>query len=167
MKPIVFLDIDGVLNTSKNYHEWNMANSANDIWVPDADDPFILKLFDPINVAHLNTLTTCINAEIVVSSSWRMLYKNDFNKLRDILISAGVVANIIGTTPTIIPEREGAIQAWLLGTCKKEVPAIILDDDNRFIELRPWLVEVSQFTGFIERDIDIAIKKLEVLWRRS
>jgi hypothetical protein len=66
MNPIVFLDIDGVLNTGKEYHEWNSAHDEalkekkegyNDRWLSPAGDPFAELLFGREHVDALNQIT--------------------------------------------------------------------------------------------------------------
>ena len=70
---IIFLDIDGVLNSELWYKEVKYANLEE-------------KHFSPALVENLNTITDQTGAKIVVSSSWRKnktleQLKNLFDKL--------------------------------------------------------------------------------------
>jgi len=76
---IVFLDIDGVIATSKSYNDY-----------PD--------LLDPRCIKALNYLTHTLKAKIVISSTWRT---EGLVHLKDLLKSAGVKAEVIGLTKHI------------------------------------------------------------------
>jgi len=81
---IVFLDVDGVIATTKSYKE--------------QDD-----MLDRDCIEVLNLLTDALDAKIVVSSTWRCEgYRNIQKKLN----GAGVRAEIIGITPRLINEPE-------------------------------------------------------------
>jgi len=178
MEPVdklVFLDIDGVVNSGKNYHEWNAAwdeglkerqrlGLETDRWVNPADDPYILKLFDADNIAVLNRITSEAGAAIVVSSSWRMFYASRFQKLKDILAAAGVQAQVLGPTPTHVPHRGAAIDAFLYQNYKgKSLHLAILDDEPKSSftpNCDPWLVQTNGTKGLQEKDAARALKVL-------
>lgn len=88
---IIFLDIDGVLN-SRKYINQCVANN-----IP-ADD-----VIDPIAVARLNKITDATGAKLVISSTWRLpfLWRNDFKGLCALLHSHKVTADIVGVTPDL------------------------------------------------------------------
>ncbi len=110
MKNIIFLDVDGVLN-SCGHEEYN--NHSVEI-IPELVE----------RVAHI--YKTC-DAEIILSSSWRNMQQNGttYNDLVDALASQGMV--ISGHTPTIEYDRPREIRKWLDNNqCKNFVS---LDDD--------------------------------------
>jgi hypothetical protein len=143
MDKLVFLDIDGVVNSGKNYHEWNAAWDAGvkeraeqglqtDRWLDPGEDPYVIKLFDAENIARLNEITDQTGAAIVVSSSWRMFYASWFRKLQDTLAAAGVTGKVLAPTPTHIPQRGQAIDGFLQSNFKgRSVGMVILDDEGQ------------------------------------
>lgn len=70
MKRLIFLDIDGVLNSAQ-FHADN-TNGEGVVIVNGAFDA--TAHIDPQRVARLNCLIESTNAEVVVSSSWRKLF---------------------------------------------------------------------------------------------
>ena len=71
-QPIVFLDFDGVLNTEQYQARLTMdGKPTKDAWGP---------LFDPLAVENLRHTLDDIDAQIVISSSWR--YAHSLGSLR-------------------------------------------------------------------------------------
>jgi hypothetical protein len=169
MKPIVFVDIDGVLNSPRDYHEWNAAwretRPDGDPWHDPTEDPHVLKLFNKDLVAKLNSITDPVDADVVVSSSWRLFYASRFDKLRDILKAAGVHANVLEATPVGFPERWEAILIWLHTRGKgQRVQYVILDDEAprfRMTHINAHLVQTSSVVGLQDHDVRRALKILK------
>lgn len=179
MNPIVFLDIDGVLNSPKNYHEWYMARDAAPETVtslmPHGQDPHVLKLFDGENVRHLNTITSAVDAKIVISSSWRFSFdmrENGEAELGEILKNAGVTAEVLGFTPPKNRHRGDAIRQWLSercpagGTERTVFNIAILDDcpPKDFPRMSGWLVETDGATGLTAKDVEKARRIFRKPW---
>lgn len=178
MKPVVFLDIDGVINSPKNYVTWNEASrkkarpivpdsSMNDAeedekWISVYDDPHVDHLFDKDNIAILNNITFQTDADIVISSSWRRFYSRRPDILAKILKRNGVEAEILGLTPTYEYGRWEAIDLWLYQNRKETgSPIVILDDfDAPFHRVGKWLVQTHGAYGLRERDVDKALEKI-------
>ena len=79
---IIFLDIDGVLNSEKWYIEIFDKNLYPNL------ENYPLCEFDPLAIEQLNLLTDKTNAKIVISSTWRMgrtidELKNIFARIRE------------------------------------------------------------------------------------
>jgi hypothetical protein len=89
---IIFLDIDGVLN-SQDWYIFRRENVAMD--ATEAQYPFYE--FDPRAVARLNRIIEETSAKIVVSSSWRS--GQTVETLQKLLNSVGVVGEVVGLTP--------------------------------------------------------------------
>ena len=91
MHKIIFLDIDGVLNNTalgtKDKEIWKLFNDI------DTDGGRLSS----INIKNLNDITDQTGADIVISSTWRILH--EFHDLVTILKDAGVTGNIIDYTP--------------------------------------------------------------------
>lgn len=148
---VVFLDIDGVLNSATWHRE--QPRSAG----PRAH-------FDPAAVARLNRLTDRTGAGIVVSSSWRQF---GARYVCDTLRSVGVTAPLVGMTPILddglrimrpLP-RGHEIQAWL--DAAVPVPVfVILDDEPDMGFLHRRLVLTRHEVGLTDTDVDRAIALL-------
>lgn len=172
MRPVVFLDIDGVLNGPAEYqsyhHSYSAEGKANEgAMGPSVDvgERHVGKLFNARCVDVLNSITEKADADIVVSSSWRLFYStvDEWCRLRQILSAAGVKANILGCTPVNIPDRGSAISAWLRATYEPAVQMVILDDEDEssFIECHPWLVQTDGSTGICAgKDVSDALRIL-------
>ncbi len=105
MSAIVFLDIDGVLNSTESAIRLGTY-----------------KRLCQRAVANLNLVTLTTQAEIVVSSSWRIIH--DLARLRVLLSEAGVKARVRDVTPQLVSvqgsgglylsrPRRDEIRAWL------------------------------------------------------
>ena len=116
-RPLIFLDIDGVLNG----HNFD-------------DHPSILS--NPIDrecVEAINRLIVAVDPEIVLSSAWRYMIHGGAMTLKGfeyLLRTHGVMANdrLIGLTPTDedIPTRGLQIRDWL--NTHGGRPYVVLDD---------------------------------------
>ena len=128
MKKIIFLDIDGVLNSL----DWYIS-----------DDPLRGRgHIDPIAIKRLNDITDSTGAYIVLSSSWR----HDYNNTVILLKKNGLTGKIIGKTPDLCLNnkyiiRGNEILKWLIDhKTFLELPQksnildyksyVIIDDDN-------------------------------------
>lgn len=171
MKPIIFLDFDGVICTTRGHHPRNLFSTCDTeaiCYRPDGD-----CWFSPSAIANLNVLCAETNADIVISSSWRSLYK--FDQLVRCLVDHKVMWPIIGVTPDFIrPPTDGyliyysdsssrgqEVQAWRVLNNRLDSPYVILDDTDDFLGLRDRLVLTDFHTGLTEADVTQAIKILE------
>lgn len=127
IRPLIFLDIDGVLNN----HATIAASKGSDS---------SLHSIDPACQARLQAFIDETQAEVVLSSTWR-LFDNAREALRDIGLSW------IGMTPDLnrLPDANGLwtekprsseILAWLHAhpECANR-PTFIIDDDG---DARVW-----------------------------
>lgn len=132
---IVFLDIDGVINTlqiDENLQPYlgNEETGPNNIQA----------------IRWLNKLCLSCHAKIVISSSWRHM---GFQKCRDCLYASGLSKDIeiIDFTPTTFGERGEEIGLWL--KVHPEVERfVILDDDTDMAGLEEHLIKCNQHIGF-------------------
>lgn len=180
MGSALFLDIDGVLNSSAWFEAQQEQVNA---YVLDPDDEN--KGIDPDAVAHLNRIVQATGAIIVISSTWRKLHS--LPHIERLLHYRGFShkGRIIGATPDLQggfmtpafakfiqenPEyrhrysntRGNEIQAWL-----DAVPGVqslvILDDDDDMAHLSPLLVKTDNRIGLTSEDADRAIARLVYL----
>jgi len=125
---IIFLDIDGVMNSESYY---KTVNRKLKNW----------SRFNPISVNIVTKLVKEFDANIVISSLWRFALKKELSKE---LNSSGLI-NFLHkdwSTPVIKPSHRGAeIKLWL-DSHPDITDFLILDDDedilpehsNRFVK---------------------------------
>lgn len=143
---IIFLDIDGVLNSLAFIKEPSFTGGLVGI--------------DPKAVAHLNRLVEATEACIVISSTWRIL--DSLKSIRRDIRNAGGSAyiQIIDKTPTGGPFRGNEIQRWL-DAHPNITNFIILDDDSDMEHLTPYLIQTNWETGLQDKHVEAAIKMLK------
>ena len=120
---VIFLDIDGVLNTSGYY---SFAYQKN-FKVRDNNG----TIFDPECIKNLNEITDRTGAKIVISSAWRTL---GIQKLKQIFSDRGITGEIIDCTPIGTIDdlffcRGQEIEHWLTYNGFPEKVAV-LDDQS-------------------------------------
>lgn len=127
---IIFLDIDGVLNHDRFYHE-----RFENRYVDGAIE-YPYSEIDPSSVKNLNQLISDTNAKIVISSTWR---HDGIDYCKKVLEFHGFVGDIIDITPTIRNNdclRGNEIHKWikenesLIGSHYNFTEYVILDDDS-------------------------------------
>ena len=143
---ILFLDIDGILNTGISK-----------------------KTFAKEFVDRINRITDTTGANIVISSNWRRYFK--LNTLKALLRRNGIKAPIIGYTPifkntntyeVLMGHKRGTeIQAWLDAQDVKPKSIVILDDISDMLHLTPYLVLTDTYKGITDDDADLAIEILK------
>lgn len=169
-RPVLFLDFDGVLNSggpngsrSRRPSGWNELD--NDM------------------VRRVNQIVNATGAEVVASTSWRLLERDHPDgargRLTDILRSNGATFDLIDVTPRIdncmhtsfdgrvmhecpwnrVCNRGMEIQIWLDSMGLRR-PVCILDDSTDMAHLMPWLVRTFDDEGLQLRHAEQAIKLL-------
>jgi len=158
---VIFLDIDGVLNSQKYFiktHKDNLIyHKVYDY--KNLEDYLKLKLLeiDFEKIQLLKRITYETNAKIVISSSWRRL--REYTLIEEALINKGLP--IIDKTPHI-GERGEEIRTYLKDHSEIE-EFIILDDEifRDFNELENHLVKTDFYNdGLEEYHVEEAIKIL-------
>ena len=145
MTKLVFLDIDGVLDTYKSRYQ-----------------------IDPEQMAHLGTLLEKTGASIVISSSWRA---QDVPSTVEFMTDPDnpnvgghpfpFTDKIVGVTPILFSVIDGDID--LPATRGEEIAAylkvhVILDDcDEMLRDQWPHLVLVNDEVGLTEADVEKAV----------
>lgn len=103
---IIFLDIDGVIATRVSY-----ARHKDHLYRP--------------SIRVLNDLIRELNAEVVLSSTWRY---RPITELKDMLTGAGLEANILGITPIGHSDRGSQILSWIESN-NYDGEYVVIDDD--------------------------------------
>lgn len=155
---IIFLDIDGVLNSRRSAYGLG--------GMPHRLDRDHLRLFDPVAVGLIRNLCTETVAQIVLSSSWRILHK---------WAAVGSALNlpIIGETPRgsfmrtasgfeieIGQTRGHEIAAWMQANGTPDSYAIVDDDSDMLPEQMPYFVKTSHDEGLLYAQYEALLKLL-------
>jgi len=148
---IVFLDIDGVLN-SRN----KLIELYNKTGKPHSGTSFP---FDEKCLENLKKLVEETNAKIVITSTWRM-YEDNMNILLTKFKEYELDKHIIGYTPVLYISREEEINEYL-EELEESCDFVIIDDITDMGELNDKLVITSPQTGFTEENLNRAIKILK------
>jgi len=145
---IIFLDIDGVLNSRKCSEEKHFKGSVQ---------------ICPELIQNLNRIIRETGAGIVVTSTWRLA---GLAKIRRRLKIVGVEGKIIGITPDTYFSRGMEISFWECECPKKYISDnyVILDDYDDFFDYqKQYLVRTDSSVGLSEKNADRAI---EILGRK-
>lgn len=158
---VIFLDIDGVLNSEKFWTEetlpkrWLNARREG----KNRDEQSALANIDRKAVELLNKIVKETDAEIVISSTW----KNDSNlpyKLRYM----GLIKPYYGITPYSDTRHRGTdIKLWLdlYKEDNTEIKYVILDDDTDMLEEQlPYFIHTDFRLGLTKEDAEKAIEIL-------
>ena len=138
---VLFLDIDGVMNSSESAR----ANGTYDVLVPTA-------------LAWLKSLSDA-GIKVVVSSTWRKRYGRGqlSNKLG---VPVHDVTPILPWNPKVV--RGDEIAAWLEKNPEVTSFAIIDDDSDMLDKQRPFFVHTDTSFGMQKEHFDQLCKLLQV-----
>jgi hypothetical protein len=106
---VLFLDIDGVLNSHKTQVIWGKLPFPG----YDGDKGFVDDDYasDPAAAALVDRLCEATGAYIVLSSSWRIGY--NLEQVRTMLVTLGVNSPVIGKTSQLNGKRGDQIAHWI------------------------------------------------------
>ncbi len=164
MRKIIFLDIDGVLNT----RDWHCRMTKD---TPHDEFGFA---FDPITVSNLAHIIDETGAVIVISSSWKFYGVAKLRKMWEIRNLPGTILDI---TPNTVSDemllnanldetelgvcRGNEIKEWLSRHKGEVSNYVIIDDfDDILPEQESHLIQTNPEEGISEEDADKAIKIL-------
>ena len=161
MRKIIFLDIDGVLNT-KEWHSRMTKDTPKDEYG---------YAFDPVTVKNLAHIIDKTGADIVISSSWKFYGVAKLRKMWEIRNLPGTILDI---TPNTISDEmllNANLEEFQLGVCrgneikewlsrhKHEVSNyVIIDDfDDMLPEQEDHAVLTDSLIGITGSDAEKAI----------
>ena len=134
---VIFLDIDGVLNTPPMYGK--KIESEN------------VSIFNKL----IETLNKKYNVEIVVSSSWRL--SSGVNK---ILRESGIKTKLKGITPNL-GDRNKEIDTYIKNNNLDKENCLVLDDEKDIVKNVICNYYITNYkTGIVENDINKIVKIL-------
>lgn len=137
---VIFLDVDGVLVTSRTEHILISRFAA----------------FDADAVREMNRLTKATGAKFVLSSSWR---RNERVKsMRRYMKSQGLIGELLDFTGIRRDsDRRREILDWLDHQSVRP-EFVIVDDEYDFLELEARRIQTRKETGFTAEHCDRALK---------
>ena len=178
-EPLIFLDFDGVLNSSKFLsakreqapisrkerrlvdHLMMYSLSGQDELAARRTILVDLRHLDPEPIVLLNEIVRESQAKVVVSSTWRLGY--DAQGLQILLESQGFVGEVVGKTPDMPAKQRGhEIRRWLKDNGRPLTNFVILDDDSDMAGLAHRLVKTSCKLGLEREHVE---KALEIIRR--
>lgn len=154
---VIFLDNDGVMCLSNNWgsrdkkiKKWKLHNPECSGYINDKSIPVHIRMdnFDSKAVVILNEILEKTDAEIVVSSDWKL--HCTLNELKDMFIEYGVIKSPIGVTPNHILKS--------------------LDDleSNRVSEISEWIKSHPDVKKWVAiDDLDLSALDFFVRTKRS
>ena len=144
MNPVIFLDIDGVLNHSGidfKYYE---------IQIPKNLGFWTIVEFSPNNIFYFNKLIDTLGedkVDIVISSSWRTIYS--LEELQIIFKEMNIKGNLIGITPKLSFKKRGyEINQYIK---ENKIKHFCIIDDNSDMEFS-YLFERFVQTNFLDQE---------------
>lgn len=153
---VIFLDIDGVLNSL----EWYASDDNPGNLFPETDGEL-----DPACIARLNDICEKTGAKIVISSDWKIDYEETCFRLKRM----GFKGEIIGHTPWgwettgYAAPRGVEIRDWITQNYPnpKDLEYVILDDDDEMLDpQQPHFVQTSYDDGLTDYLASLVIKHL-------
>lgn len=164
MNKVIFLDIDGVLNTKWWYTQMN-RNTPKDKYG---------YAFDPKAVANLRRIIEETGSDIVISSSWKCM---GLSEMEDMWEERNLPGKVIGITPNSVSDellvdadidliklfhiRGEEIKEWLKMHGKQVSNYTIIDDmDNMLPDQQSHFVQTNPEEGITEEDVQKTIKIL-------
>lgn len=145
---VVFLDIDGVLNSQEWY--W----SPEHVWRKEYMSRRESELC-PQHINRLNRITDTTGAKLVLSSTWRLA---GLDNLIDLFRNMGITGEFIGETPILSSIRGHEIGAWL---SENDVDKfVIIDDDSDMGALSKYLYQTDHRLGLTREIADSIINAL-------
>lgn len=138
---IIFLDIDGVLNTGRyqDFQEFKYGKSTFNHQFK----------FDPICMENLKEVAYEFDAYIVISSSWRIEREEIYYiELLGNLASYDLHNRVLGKTPSFSTIRGEEIKQWIIENNNKIDNFVILDDEDDMAELVDHLALCNDYYGF-------------------
>ncbi len=163
MQKVIFLDIDGVLNST-------ICNKNNQCEISDR------SLIDPDKVKLLSEIVSKTEASIVLHSGWRFWFNKDIQPLRkesqqlvELLkksyifisdITPDFSTKEIRKTKKFSRVKAKEILAWLHEHPDVEEWIVIDDLCLHNDEIKIHQVKINQITGLTQEDVDLAIDML-------
>ena len=147
MKVVLFLDIDGVLNSSETIKYWAQLAQSNQVHPLTGDFVDNIKdCLDHLCIDRLNKILDRTKADVVISSFWRMW--QTLSQLQSSLNRFGFRHTLLDVTPINNDFRGQQIQCWL--DHNPGYDRIIILDDNSVDVMDKYLIKTDNFNGGLQ-----------------
>lgn len=156
---LLFLDIDGVLN-SRAWYESRLVAMEQDAKAVIHSHERLGWEFDPACVERLQKVVDATNCKIVVSSSWRI--GNSLVSIRAYLLAKGLkkTTELIDVTPQCASGFRGEeVWRWFADRGLEPENYAIVDDDADFWPHQP-LIKTDNAVGLTDREVELLIETL-------
>jgi hypothetical protein len=172
---ILFLDIDGVLNSQRSFYalghkKARLRDAYNDSYYARITKATI----DEIAVGLINRVIKETRAKVVVSSTHRKHFRDSDNpgqhklfELNNYLMNLGLRCDVIGATPDSDSGHRGTeIKQWLDSHKMKFTEQVdkyaIIDDDSDFLDHQlPFFIHTSMDNGMTLKNYKALITLLK------
>ncbi|RYC70672.1 HAD domain-containing protein [Spirosoma sordidisoli] len=153
MSKIIFLDVDGVLNSELFYGQ-TIRNAKKQLRKEVKSEErerfdYHLDQIDQQAVERLNGIIHDTGARVVLSSSWRIGNSREY--MQSLLEAKGFTGQLIGRTPRLDGQRGKEIDAWLnyFGIIHLVERYVILDDDSDMTDyqLANYYIHCDSYCG--------------------
>lgn len=148
---IIFLDVDGVINTFEKKEELKVLNNNKDDWDYN-------NIFCKISLANLREIVDVTGAKIVLEST-RRFSQSLLIPMKYQFMEYGL--SYIGVTPNVDGNKLNEILKYIDNSDKNIENYIILDDDSKYFENELSFIKVNPRYGITNDVVEIAIKKLK------
>jgi histidinol phosphatase-like enzyme len=153
---VLFLDIDGVLNSGKYIKRLDGR----------FDDP--INQIDPDAVVRLNAITDLTGCKIVVSSTWRLAFLGQMaeplRSLQGCLRMYNITGDVIGMTPNkrncVRNQRGKEIESWLQDHAGQVDKFVIIDDDCDMGRMKPYHIKTLFEDGIQDAHVQAIVSIL-------
>lgn len=149
MSKLLFLDIDGVMN-------------SHDLWRRNKDKPKLPEnrwtdQIDPEACRRMERVVAETGCKIIISSTWRIIHP--LAALRGFFLHHGWRAPIVGKTPRLGDFRGDEVAKFISEWRDPQAPYVCIDDDGDFHPHQP-LVKTSYAYGLTD---ELAQKAIDIL----
>ena len=168
IRKIVFLDIDGVLNTE---HYQGLLQYQGKSWQDEYG-----AFFDPNAVKQLKRIIDATGADIVVESSWKYF---GLDAMKDLWKVRSLPGKIIDITPSSVSDEHllnidlenidtsilyckgMEIASWLSEQKRQDIRYVIIDDEYVILDSQlPHFILTNPYEGITEEQANKAISIL-------
>ena len=168
---ILFLDIDGVLNSDVYMASDEYYNACKDAGIKNHKSYEVVTKahhlhIDPAGVKLLNDLIAKSGVKVVLSSTWRIRYS--LEEMNEMLKGRGATFEVTDKTPAKMSyrQRQGDIREYLQDLKDEEgiepEAFVILDDMEEFPAMQDHFVHTPEETGITQEHVEKALKILGV-----
>lgn len=189
MTRVLFLDIDGVLNSEVHYNRKigpgghvldRPVNAVEDDQLatllarfPGTDRGrwlHYLRCIDPLCVGRLNAIVAATGAQVVLSSAWRRILA--LEQMQAVLDAHGFIGKLVDATPRNLRGHNGGtyvprgveIMHWIENSAPNGLEAFaILDDNGGMDGCEDRFVQTDFEVGLADIDVERAIQLLTEL----